>query len=183
MSRGQILAGIAITLAGCALAPAATSTPPPFTQRGTVSTVVDAVTLDVRLPDGKSERVQLIGLQPPGAASCALGQATADLGALVAGKPLWLLVVPPKGHAKNVVAAYAILPGGADVGLELLQRGDATVGRAKGPFKQLAAYTRAQKTAQAAGLGLWGCTAAAPTPASPPGQSGQSHGHGHSGKD
>jgi len=180
MLRGQVFAGIAIALAVCALASAAPFTPQPFTQRGTVTAVVDPVTLDVRLTDGASERVELVGLQPPAAGSCALPQAIADLGALVSGKSLWLVVVPPKGKAKHVVRAYAILPGGADVGLELVRRGDATVGHGQGPFKKLAAYTRAQKTAQVGKLGIWGCTSATPSPASPPAPQGQAHGHDQS---
>ena len=176
------MAGIAIALAVFALSQVASSTAPPFTQRGTVTTVVDPVTLDVRLTDGRSERVQLIGLQPPTAGSCALTQAATDLSGLVSGKPLWLLIVPPRGKAKHIVLAYAILPGGNDVGLELVRRGDATVARNERPFKQLAAYTRAQKAAQAARLGLWGCTPSAASPATPPAPSpppGQSHGNGN----
>jgi endonuclease YncB( thermonuclease family) len=177
MSRGLVLAGIAITLAAFALAQLASSTPQPFTQRGTTTAIVDPVTLEVRLTDGTSERVQLIGLQPPAAGSCALSQATADLGALVSGKPLWLLVVPPKAKGKRVVTAYAILPGGADVGLELVRRGDATVWH-HGTFKQLTVYARAQKDAQGAKLGLWGCTPAAPSPPPPASPPGQAHGKG-----
>jgi endonuclease YncB( thermonuclease family) len=182
MLRGKVLVGLIIVLAACALVPVAPSAPQPFTQRGTVTAVVDPVTLDVRITAETSERVQLIGLKPPGAGSCALSQATADLGALVSGKPLWLLIVPPRGKAKHIVLAYAILPGGNDVGLELVRRGDATVARNERPFKQLAAYTRAQKAAQAARLGLWGCTPSAASPATPPAPSpppGQSHGNGN----
>ena len=177
MLRGGVLAGIAIALAVFALSQVASSTAPPFTQRGTVTTVVDPVTLDVRLTDGRSERVQLIGLQPPTAGSCALTQAATDLSGLVSGKPLWLLVVPPKGTGKHaVVSAYAILPGGADVGLELVERGDATVRHAGGPFKQLVTYTRAQKSAQAGKVGLWGCSSAAAS--APPAPPGHDDGHG-----
>jgi endonuclease YncB( thermonuclease family) len=189
MLRGQVLAGIAITMAVCVLSPVASSTPPPFTQRGTVTAVVDPVTLDMHLTDGTSERVRLIGLQPPAGGSCALTQATSDLSGLVSGKPVWLLVVPPNGKGKHaVVSAYAILPGGADVGLELVERGDATVEHGEGPFKQLAAYTRAQKAAQAGKVGLWGCSPApAPTPPAPapPGHEnghGQDNGNGKNGK-
>ena len=171
------MAGIAIALAVFALSQVASSTAPPFTQRGTVTTVVDPVTLDVRLTDGRSERVQLIGLQPPTAGSCALTQAATDLSGLVSGKPLWLLVVPPKGTGKHAVdSAYAILPGGADVGLELVERGDATVRHAGGPFKQLLTYTRAQKSAQAGKVGLWGCSSAAAS--APPAPPGHDDGHG-----
>jgi endonuclease YncB( thermonuclease family) len=176
MLRGQVFAGIAFVLAVCALASAAPSTPQPFTQRGTVTAIVDPVTLDVRLADETSERVRLIGLEAPAAGSCALPQATADVGSLVSGKPLWLVVVPPNGKAKRVVPAYAILPGGTDLGVELVRRGDATVSH--GPFKKLAAYTRAQSAAQAGALGVWGCNAAPAPPAPPASAQGQSHGNG-----
>jgi endonuclease YncB( thermonuclease family) len=176
MLRGQVFVGIAISLVVCALASAAPFTPQPFTQRGTVTAVVDSVTLDVRLADGTGERVQLVGLEAPAAGSCALAQAFVDLGALVSGKSLWLVVVPPKGKAKHLVPAYAILPGGADVGLELVRRGDATVSH-RGPFKKLAAYMQAQKTAQAGKLGVWGCTSAAPSAPPPAAPQGQANGH------
>jgi endonuclease YncB( thermonuclease family) len=187
MLRGQVLAGIAITLAVCAVSPVASSTPPPFTQRGTVTAVVDPITLDMHLTDGTSERVQLIGLQPPAAGSCALTQAATDLSGLVSGKTLWLLVVPPNGKGNHaVVSAYAILPGGADVGLELVKHGDATVRHGGGPFKELAAYTRAQQAAQAGKVGLWGCspaTAATPPAPTPPGhENGHGQGNGKNGK-
>ena len=179
MLRGQVLAGIAITFAVFALSQVASSTAPPFTQRGTVTAVVDPVTLDMRLTDGRSERVQLIGLQPPAAGSCALTQATTDLSGLVSGKPLWLLVVPPRRTGKHaVVSAYAILPGGADVGLELVTRGDATVRHAGGPFKQLVTYTRAQKSAQAGKVGLWGCSSASASAPPAPTPPGHEDGHG-----
>jgi micrococcal nuclease len=169
-----------IALTVCAVVPVASATPQPFTQRGTATVVVDPVTLDVSLVDGTSERVQLIGLQPPAAGSCALSQATADLGALVSGKPLWLLVVPGKRKPKRVVTAYAILPGGGDVGVDLVRRGDAKVAHGQWPFKQLADYTRAQKTAQTAEAGLWGCSLA-PAVSPPPAPPGHDNSHGKSG--
>jgi endonuclease YncB( thermonuclease family) len=201
MSPGRVLAGIAVAVAACVLAAAGSATPQPFTQRGTIVSVVDPATLDVRLTGKTAERVKLIGLQPPAVGSCAYGPALADLNTLVAGKPVWILVVPPRGapaKKRSPVTAYVILSGGVDVGLELVRRGDATVRRDQGPFKESAAYKQAQKAAQASSLGLWGCTSggtptvpAAPAPSQGQGQGqgqGQSQGqssqdHGQSGED
>jgi endonuclease YncB( thermonuclease family) len=185
MFRGHVLAGIAVAMAACVLAQVGSSTPQPFTQRGTIVSVAGPATVNVRLGDRTSERVQLIGLQPPATESCAFAPALADLTALVTGKPVWVLVVPPRGapaKRRSLVTGYVILPGGADVGLELVRRGDATVRRDQGPFKQSAAYLQAQKAAQAASLGLWGCasggTTTAPTSPAPPPTPGQQHGQG-----
>ena len=181
MSRGRVLAGIAVAMATCVLAPVGSSTPQPFTQRGAIVSVVDPASVNVRLTDNTGERVKLIGLQPPAPGSCGFDPALADLNALVAGKPVWILVVPPRGapaKKRSLVTGYVILPGGADVGLELVRRGDATVRRDQGPFKQSAAYKQAQKAAQASSLGLWGCTSAGTPPAAAPAP-GQSQGQGH----
>jgi endonuclease YncB( thermonuclease family) len=170
MSRGSILAVVAASFAAGTVASGASSSPQPLTQHGTVISLADPGALVVRIADGTSERVQLVGITLPSAGSCASAQAAADLGTLVTGKPVWLLVVVGKGR---LVGAYVILPGGIDAGLELVQRGDATVSDAQ-PFKQRAAYLRAQKIAQAGSLGLWGCNA-------PSGPDQQGHGHGPQG--
>ena len=95
MLRGCVLTGIA--LAACVLAPVGSSRPQPFTQRGTIVSVVDPATVDVRLTDNTGERLKLIGLQPPAAGSCGFAAALADLNALVVGKLVWIVVVPPSG--------------------------------------------------------------------------------------
>jgi endonuclease YncB( thermonuclease family) len=174
-------------MSACILAPVGSSTPQPFTQRGAIVSAVDPATVDVRLTDNTGERVKLIGLQPPAPGSCGFGPALADLNALVAGKPVWILVVPPRGappKKRSLVTGYVILPGGADVGLELVRRGDATVRRDQGPFKQSGTYKQAQKTAQASSLGLWGCTSdgTPPAPAAPAAGQGQGQGQGQSGQ-
>ena len=172
---------MAVATAACVLAAVAASTPQPFTQRGTVVSIVDPATVNVHLTDKTGEQVKLIGLQPPAPASCGFAPAMADLNALVAGKPVWILVVPPRGapaRQRSPVTGYVILPGGADVGLELLRRGDATVRRDQGPFKQLATYKQAQEAAQVGSLGLWGCSPALPTAPAPSQQQGQGQGQG-----
>jgi endonuclease YncB( thermonuclease family) len=134
----------------------------------------------VRIADGTIEHVQLIGISLPATGSCAFAQATADLGAIVTGKPVWLLVVPGKPRSVPF-AAYVILPEGVDAGLELIQRGDATVSNGP-PFKQRSAYLKAQKAAQASSLGLWGCAPPSPPGSPPPGHGHAPPAHGRGGK-
>jgi hypothetical protein len=100
----------------------------------------------------------------------------------------------PPLHTQHVVLAYTILPGGLDLGLELVKRGDATARADRPPFKSLVTYIRAQEDAQATSVGLWACptgsapagTASprpAPTKPAPPGMGAdeaQDHGHGQS---
>jgi len=165
MLRASLLA---LIVGACVLSPGAFAGGP-FAQRGTVSAIVNAATIDVHLADGTSERVQLFGVAPPGAGNCALGQAAGDITALALGKSVWLVAV--KGKPRRTILAYAILPGGLDLGLELVRRGDATVRADEHPFKQLAAYLRAQSSAQAGSLGAWAYSAPAPD--------GHGSGHGH----
>lgn len=188
MLRAPVLAALALILGGSFLASEAASVSPPFAQRGTVTALVDPVTLDVRLPDGSSERVQLYGVAAPATASCAVTQATADAADLALGKPVWLVAVqggPPKNR-RRPLPAYVILPGGPDLGLQLVKRGDATVRPNQHPFKLRAAYVRAEKAAQAASLGVWGCATApsagtptTPTTATPNQAQGRGQGHGN----
>jgi endonuclease YncB( thermonuclease family) len=160
---------LALIVGACLLAPVAFAGGP-FTQRGAVSAIVDPATIEVHLVDGTSERVQIFGIVAPAAGSCAQGQATTDITALALAKSVWLVAV--KGKPRRTIDAYAILPGGLDLGLELVKRGDATVRADPHPFEQRTAYLRAQAAAHAGSLGLWGCGTALP---SKPGD----HGHAH----
>jgi len=187
MPRAPSLAALALVVGGLFLAPEAAPGSPPFAQRGTVTALVDAVTLEVRLLDGTSDQVQLFGVAAPAPASCAVASATADATALALGKPVWLVAVqgaPPKNRRRPLLA-YVVLPGGPDLGLQLVRRGEATVRTNQHPFRQRAAYVRAEKAAQTAELGLWGCTPApsaqAPTTTTTTTQ-GQGQGHGQHGQ-
>jgi endonuclease YncB( thermonuclease family) len=131
----------------------------PLAYHGTVVAIVSPGSLSVRLSNGKTEPVQLFGLAAPAAGSCAFSQADADITSLALGKTVWLVVISSSGgHGQpRTLLAYAILPGGADLGLSLVQRGDATVQADEHPFKQKASYLRAQSNAQSSSLGLWAC--------------------------
>ena len=183
-------------LGGFFLASDAEAGSPPFAQPGTVVLFVDPVTLDLRLPNGPTERVQLYAVTAPAPTNCSVAHATADAASLALGKSVWLVAVqgrPPKNSGRPLLA-YVILPGGVDLGLLLVKRGDATVRTDQRPFPQRAVYVRAEKAAQAASLGLWGCTtggaAGAPTttttttPDHGHGQGqGQAQGQGHGSSD
>jgi endonuclease YncB( thermonuclease family) len=188
MLRATVLAALALIAGSFCVASEAASGSPPFAQRGTVTLLADPVTLEVGRPDGTSERVQLYGVAAPAPASCAVTQAMADAAALALGKPVWLVAVqgrPPK-NSRRPLLAYVLLPGGSDLGLLLVSRGDATVRTDKQhPLKQRASYVRAEKAAQAASLGLWGCTtggaggtATTTTATTPDGDPGQAKGQG-----
>jgi endonuclease YncB( thermonuclease family) len=187
MPRPSIAATLALIIGGSLLATNAESAPP-FTQQGTVAAIVDPSTLDVRLPGAVTERVQLFGVTAAGGASCAVSQARSDVASLALGKSVWLVGVGGKpGRSHAPVVAYVLLPGGLDLGLELVRRGDATVRTDVHPFKQRVAYLRAQAAAESGSLGLWGCNAptpatpATPTPQAPASPPGQAQGHGHQG--
>ena len=182
MLRAPALAALALILGGFFLGSEAASGSPPFAQQATVTLLVDPVTLEVDRPDGTTGRVQLYGIVAPGPASCAVTQATADASALVLGKRVWLVAVqgrPPK-NSRRPLLAYVVLPGGSDLGLLLVNRGDATIRTDQRPWKQRVSYARAQKAAQAASLGVWGCAAggAAGTTATVTTPPDQNHGQG-----
>jgi endonuclease YncB( thermonuclease family) len=160
MVTAQVMAALAPTVAAALLAHDTSSSPRLFTQRGTATAVVDTGAIVVRLANGTSERVQLIGLAALAAGSCGYAHARADVKMLVVGKPVWLAVVKVESRraGQRTVLAYAIMPGGLDVGLELIKRGDATVQAGQHPFKLFTTYTRAQTTAETNSIGLWACS-------------------------
>jgi endonuclease YncB( thermonuclease family) len=190
MLRAPVLAALAMILGGFFAGSEAAVGSGPFAQRVTVTVLVDPVTVEVGFPDGTTERVQLYGVAAPDPESCALTEATADAAALALGKSVWLVAPqgrPPK-KSRRPLLAYVLLPKGPDLGLLLVKRGEATVRTGQHPWKQRASYVRAEKAAQAASLGLWGCTAGSAagtptttttaTPAQDQGQ-GQGQGKGH----
>src|SRR5262249_23497388 len=115
---------------------------------------------------------------PPVSGNCHVEQASADTASLAVGKAVWLVVV--KGKPKHTVLGYAILPGGLDLGLDLVTRGDGTVRPNQPPFDQVAAYLNAQAAPRPGLLGIWSC--AGPSNAAP-GDNGRGHDkQGKSGK-
>jgi endonuclease YncB( thermonuclease family) len=183
-----VLAAVAFAAVTCpAVAHAAPSAP--YTLRGTVTDVVDVVTLDVRLTNGRIVRMRLIGLTGPPSGSCGHNGAIADVVGSAAGKLVWLVgdSAEPSRDRQGDLLGYAILPGGQDLGLALVQRGDATLTGGKRRFAQLASYAAAQAAAKAGSLGVWACGQASPgkprkrANPSPAGGSGNDGGQGSRG--
>ena len=128
-----------------------------FTQRGTVVWVVDGDTVDVRLTNGKRERVRLIGIDATERGSCFASQASARARALALSEQVVL-----RGDATQDtrdrygrLLAYVWLPGGRDLGYQLVAGGFAKVYVYRDLFQRHSAYTRAERGAKASPRGLW----------------------------
>ena len=85
---------------------------------GSVTSVIDGDTVQVRLSTGRSERVRLVGIDAPERGACWSAQATAAASRLAAGRPVTL-----RGDATQDtrdrygrLLAYVWLPGGQDLG-------------------------------------------------------------------
>ena len=168
----HLLALFLVVLAAAAVAasaqPAREGT---FTYRGTVTSVVDGDTLRVRLVNGRSERVRLIGIDTPERGVCLAAQATSRARRLAGGRHVVL-----RGDATQDtrdrygrLLAYALV-GGRDVGYQMVASGLARVYVYDRPFQRLSAYRRAEKAGRARPLNVWsGCGApVTPPPAAQP---------------
>jgi endonuclease YncB( thermonuclease family) len=139
-----------------------------FTERGTVTYVVDGDTVDVRLADGQRERVRLLGIDAPERGACQSRQASARARVLALGRRVVL-----RGDASQDtrdrygrLLAYVWLPGGKDLGYQLVAGGFAEVYVHDGAFGRLAAYRRAELGARSAPRGLWRRCGTKPPPTS-----------------
>ena len=141
-----------------------------FAYRGTVTHIVDGDTLDVRMTSGKTERIRVIGIDTPERGVCYFSQATARARQLAMSKQVVL-----RGDATQDtrdrygrLLAYVWLPGGKDLGYQLVAGGFAKVYVYRDPFQRLSAYRSAGATAKEASAGQWRACAATPAPASAP---------------
>ena len=160
---------VLLVLAVVALAPTAEAGK--FTFRGTVTRVVDGDTLDVRLTSGTRTRVRLIGIDTPERGACYAAKATSRARTLALGDRVVLRGDPTQDTRDRFgrLLAYVSLPGGSDLGLQLIRGGFGEVFVFERPFRRLGAYRSAEQAARSAGLGLWGaCVAPSPPPPPPP---------------
>ena len=166
-------------LAAAAAANASARTSGAFTQKGVVTEVVDGDTLRVRLDGGKTERVRLIGIDAAERGACFAAPAAAHARRLALSKPVVL-----RGDATQDtrdrygrLLAYLWLPGGRDLGYQLVAGGSAKVYVYRDPFERLSAYRTAERRAKSAPTGAWkacGSTTirpVAPSPSPPAGGS------------
>jgi endonuclease YncB( thermonuclease family) len=171
-----LLLGIASLLGvistGSAASPAATAGA--FTFRGTVTHVVDGDTLDVRLASGKVERIRLIGIDTPERGVCYAAQATERARQLAMSKSVVL-----RGDATQDtrdrygrLLAYVWIPGGKDLGYQLIAGGFAKVYVYRDAFVRLPAYRNAEAAAKGGTAGQWKTCGKAIPPTPPPLPSG-----------
>lgn len=119
--------------------------------RGLVTRVADGDTLAVRVAGGREERVRVLGIDTPELGDCGADEAAAAARSLALGRRVSLTGDATQAGRDRFgrLLAYVGLPGGRDLGLELLRRGLARVyvyGRR--PFERLGAYRRAEAAAR-----------------------------------
>jgi micrococcal nuclease len=134
-----------------------------FALRGTVTYVVDGDTVDVRLTNGRTERIRLIGIDTPERGRCDAAKATAYARSLAQGRPAVL-----QGDATQAtrdrygrLLAYVWI-GGRDLGYLQLARGLARVYVYDRPFQRLDAYRQAERAGRTHADGIWHACASAP---------------------
>ena len=162
LCAGAVLAGLA-----------SATTSDDFTQRGVVTKVVDGDTVWVRLAGGKSEKVRLIGVDAAERGACFATQATARARQLALSKPVTLRGDGTQATRDRYgrLLAYVWIPGGRDLGYQLIAGGFAKVYSTSNPFQRLSAYRSAESHARSARAGSWKACAATtirpvvPTPA------------------
>ena len=168
--RGAIAAVVlAVALAATAPSPPA-ATAGPFSYRGTVTRIVDGDTIDVRLTSGRRERIRLIGIDAAESGACYASAASARARQLALSRAVVL-----KGDATQDtrdrygrLLAYVWLPGGKDLGYQLVASGHARVYVYRTPYQRLWAYRDAEATAKSAAKGQWSACGAPTTPVTPP---------------
>ena len=160
-------------VAACALVAAPAAQAGDFTKRASVTRVIDGDTIVVRLDGGRSERVRVIGIDTPEVGDCWAAQATAETRRLADGKHVTLIGDGTQDTRDRYgrLLAYVWLPGGKDLGFQLMAGGYARKYIYDRPFERLAAYENA--AALARGKGVWRCGTSSPPP--PPPARGNCH--------
>ena len=143
--------------AACALVAAAAAQAGDFTTKASVTRVIDGDTIVVRLDNGRSEHVRVIGIDTPEVGDCWAAQATAETRRLADGKRVTLVGDGTQDTRDRYgrLLAYVWLPGGKDLGFQLVAGGYAKKYVYDRPFKRLAPYENAEALAR--GKGLWRC--------------------------
>lgn len=156
LKRNLVIALLCLLAAGVA-ANASARPSGSFTQKGVVTEVVDGDTLRVRLAGGTSERVRLIGIDAAERGACFAGPAAARVRQLALSKPVVLRGDRTQDTRDRYgrLLAYVWLPGGRDLGFQLVAGGFAKVYVYRNPFERLSAYRTAESRAKSASAGAW----------------------------
>jgi micrococcal nuclease len=161
-----LLLVVALVLAACGVRPgppAAQTTSAPRTPGVAVVRVVDGDTVDVRLPEGRQERVRLIGMDTPETVDprepvqCFGREASARAHALLDGQTVGLERDPSQGERDRYgrLLAYLWLPDGRDFAQVMIGEGYAFEYTYRLPYAHQEAFQAAQARARAGALGLW----------------------------
>jgi micrococcal nuclease len=128
-----------------------------FKLGGSVVHVVDGDTIDVALDSGRRTRVRLIGVDTPERGQCFFTRATNVTERLAASRRVVLQrdATQATHDRYGRLLAYVWLPGGHDLGLQLLRNGVARVYVYNRPFARLAVYNRAERAAKKSPNSLW----------------------------
>jgi micrococcal nuclease len=154
-------AAVSLVLLGLVLAVVHGAGAGRFALRGAVTHVVDGDTIDVRIDARRTERVRLIGIDTPEVGDCGAAAATSAATRLASGARVVLRGDGTQDTRDRYgrLLAYVWLPGGRDLGYQLLAGGHGRVYVYSRPFERLSAYRRA------AGLGRSHLPACAAPPA------------------
>lgn len=135
--------------------PVATTLPPlRRPARATVVDVVDGDTLDVRLADGRVERVRIIGINTPEEGECLADEASAHLADLVEGRRIQLRRDRTDRDDYGRLLRYVLLEG-VSVGDAMVDAGLAISNPVPPDTAQQGALDAAQSRARAQGRGRW----------------------------
>jgi micrococcal nuclease len=128
-----------------------------FTKTGNVTRVVDGDTIDVIYATGTRVRVRIIGIDTPETGACWAAQATARTTSLAERKQVTLVGDSTQDTRDRYgrLLAYVWLPGGKDLGYQLVAGGYAKVYVYNRPFKRLSAYRNGEALAKS--KGVWRC--------------------------
>lgn len=150
-------------------APAVLEAAPPIRERAVVVRVVDAVTLDTRLPDGGPViRVRALGVQAPG--ECYAEESTAFAQRVLAGRAVDLVSEAGPTQDRFDRRLAQVVLGSSDYAVLAAEAGVARAYSAGAPATSMAPVHDAQARARDAGRGLWGppCLGAeTPAPSGP----------------
>ena len=165
---------VSLACAGAVLAGLASAAPSgEFTQHGVVTEVVDGDTVWVRLAGGRREKVRLIGVDAAERGACFAAEAGARARQLALSKQVTLRGDRTQATRDRYgrLLAYVWIPGGRDLGYQLIAGGFAKVYATRDPFQRLSAYRTAESRAKSARTGSWkacGATIRPVVPAPPP---------------
>jgi micrococcal nuclease len=135
----------------------------PGEQLAIVEAVVDGDTVDVRLADGRAERIRLLGIDAPEIVDpsklvqCFSTEASARAHELLDGKQVSVFADPTQDTKDQYgrLLAYIWLPDGAQYNYKMVVEGFALEYTDKTPYYFQADFKAGQQAAQAKQLGLW----------------------------